>query len=39
VTLSGDVSSGAEREKAISIATRTSGVRKVDAGALKVASR
>jgi len=39
VTLSGEVASGAEREKAISIATRTDGVKKVDAGSLKVASR
>ena len=39
VTLSGEVSSGAEREKAISIATRTDGVKKVDAESLKVGSR
>ena len=39
VTLSGQVTSGAEREKAISIATRTDGVKKVEAGELKVASR
>ncbi|MCX7061853.1 MAG: BON domain-containing protein [Gammaproteobacteria bacterium] len=39
VTLSGQVASGAEREKAISIATRTDGVKKVEAGDLKVASR
>lgn len=39
VTLSGEVASGAEREKAISIATRTDGVKKVEAADLKVASR
>ena len=39
VTLSGQVASGAEREKAISIASRTDGVKKVEAGDLKVASR
>ncbi|WP_439640501.1 BON domain-containing protein [Nevskia sp.] len=39
VTLSGKVTSGAEREKAISIATRTEGVKKVDADDLKVGSR
>ena len=39
VTLSGEVGSGAERDKAISIATRTDGVRKVDAGSLKVGGR
>lgn len=39
VTLSGQVASGAEREKAISIASRTDGVKKVEAGDLKVANR
>lgn len=39
VTLSGEVASGAEREKAISIATRTDGVKKVEAGDLKVGNR
>ena len=39
VTLSGEVASKRERENAIAIASGTGGVKKVDADALKVASR
>jgi hyperosmotically inducible protein len=39
VTLSGEVASGTEREKAISIATGMAGVRQVEAGELKVAGQ
>lgn len=39
VTLSGKAGSRSERDRAIAIATGTGGVRKVDADALKVASR
>lgn len=39
VTLSGKTGSGSERDRAIAIAIATDGVKKVDAGALTVASR